>query len=165
MLTGSTRKLLEAVILQHLLALDTDRFERTPLPDNTPLTPETGTSWTPNPHNLGAGSQAREAFSVLKLQLIRSIRDTNSAWTEANYVLTVDELTRFKKTWERRASKPAADRHRLRQAGVYRSEFSLPLHVNSSLLEAVNFGWHFLGEWSGDMGLKWDSKVRLEDRR
>jgi len=78
--------------------------------------------------------------------------------------MTVDELRRFKKTWDKRASKLASDRHRIRQAGFYKSEFSLPLHVNSSLLEAVNFGCSFLAEWSSEAGLvSWESKVKLKE--
>lgn len=158
-------KLLEAVILQHLLALDTDRFEKQPLPDAAPLTPETGVSLTPNPHaSTGAGLQAREHFALLKSQLIRSIRETHGAWTEANQLLPFEELRRSKRTWEKRASKISSDRHRIRMPGYYKSEYSLPLHVNSSLLEAVNFGCSFLAEWSSETGLTlWESKVKLRE--
>lgn len=161
-LTGS-RKLLEAVILQHLLTLDTDRFEKVPLPDTTPLTPEIGVSLTPNPHaSLNTGTHARDHFVTLKNQLIKLIRETRSAWTEANQYLTVDELQRFSKTWEKRTSKPSIDRHRIRHPGSYKSDFTLPLHVNSSLLEAVNFGCSFLAEWSNEAGLTlWESRVKL----
>lgn len=154
---------MEAVVLQHLLALDTDRFEKLPLPDAAPLTPET--SLTPNPHaSTGPSLQAREHFSYMKSQLIRLIRETNAAWTEANQLLPFDELRRFRKTWEKRASKHSLDRQRIKQPGYYKSEYSLPLHVNSSPLEAVNFGCSFLAEWCSESGLSlWESKVKLKE--
>ncbi|KAF8468391.1 hypothetical protein BDZ91DRAFT_793245 [Kalaharituber pfeilii] len=153
-------RLLEAVILQHLLSFDTDKFENTGIPNTTPHTPEIGASLTPNPHGPNTAKGAHE-FITARANLIKSIRDTHTAWTDANQHLTVDELQRFKRTWSQRSIKSIPSGHKLKQPGSYRSDYCLPLHVNSSLLEAVNFGWSFLGEWSNDMGLGWESKVEL----
>lgn len=151
-------KLLEACILQHILAMETERFERCPLPDAS------SESLTPNANAAGANDRGRERdyYLNMKSQLLRTIRDTSTAWSEASQNITVDDMRlNYKTTWEKRSLRwvdPATVKPRV---GSYKCDYFLPLHPNSTLLEAVNFGYWFLTEWSQIHGLKFKSEIRL----
>ena len=115
--------------------------------------PDTSAADTPSAPN------ARDSFLRHKSRLTESIRDSAAAWAEANQNLTVDELQKFSKTWAKRATRVASSGRHLREPYQYKSEFGLPIHVNSTLLETVNFGSHFLNEWSSQKGLKWECRT------
>lgn len=89
---------------------------------------------------------------------------SRAVWREGQHALFDPDLERdFPKTWSRRRSFPGRGKGRdpvtLNNYG--KEGFALPLGINSTGLDAVNFGLSFLEEFCEKEGLQWKPKLVL----
>lgn len=146
-------KQLEATIRQHLFDMEINVFEKLPLPDTTSKapTPDSGTNGTSND---------RAAYMRYKASIVKEARELKDCWLEGTRHLTHDDIqNHFPQTFAQRARKfvdPANVKPRI---GKYKHPFQLPLHRNTTMLEALNFGFLFLQEWVAAEGIRFQSKL------
>lgn len=146
-------KQLEATIRQHLFDMEINVFEKLTLPDTTSKAP------TPDSGTNGATND-RAAFLKYKNSIIKESRELKECWLDGMRHLTHDDIQgRFPQTFQQRARKfvdPATAAPRL---GKYKHDFQLPLHRNTTMIEALNFGYLFLREWVEAEGIRFQSKL------
>ncbi|KAG0132122.1 hypothetical protein HOY82DRAFT_538816 [Tuber indicum] len=146
-------KQLEAVVRQHIFDLEIAQYDKMPIPDTTSKAP------TPDSGGNTAGDQMR-AYQSFKSALTKSSRELKDCWLVGNKGLTYDDIqTNFPQTYALRSKKfihPSAINVK---NGQFRQAYQLPLHRNSTMLEAVNFGYFFLLEWVAGEGIKFQSRL------
>ena len=113
---------------------------------------------TPN-----ADSYIAENWTFLKEAQETRLR-SRTAWREGQHALFDPELERqFPKTWSRRRAFPSRGKGRdpVSLNNYAKEGFALPLGINSTGLDAVNFGLSFLAELCEKDGLQWEPKLVL----
>lgn len=146
-------KQLEAIIRQHILDLDLIAFEKLPLPDTA--------TKAPTPDSGGnVPSDPVKAFIVARSNIVRASKDVRDCWLEGSRDLTCDELQRnFPKTYASRSKAFVDPARAVFRVGSYKQPYLLPLHRNSTVLEAVNFGFCFLQEYIVAEKVSFQSKL------
>ncbi|KAL7267335.1 hypothetical protein RUND412_010083 [Rhizina undulata] len=148
-------KLIEATVRQHLLDMDMSIFDKLAPPDTI--------SKAPTPDAGANGANDRTTYSYLRTKglLLRDYKELKDCWSEGYKFLTLDDIqSDYPQTYQRRSKKYIDSASQMPKVGDFRAGFQLPLHRNSSLMEALNVGYFFLNEWASIHGVKYQSKIK-----
>ena len=110
-----------------------------------------------------ADSYIAENWTFLKEALETRTR-SRAVWREGQHALFDSDLERqFPKTWSCRRSFPGRGKGRdpVTLNNYSKEGFALPLSINSTGLDVVNFGLSFLAEFCEKERLQWKSKLVL----
>lgn len=149
-------KQLEAIIRQHLFDMEIAAFEKVPLPDSASKapTPDSGT-------NTNGVSIDRTTYLKHRSTIVREARELKDCWLDGMRYLTLDVIqSQFPHTWAERSRKFVDPTASTLKVGKYKHSFQLPLHPNTCMIEALNFGFLFLQEWAAAEGIT-DFKSKL----
>ncbi|RPA99513.1 hypothetical protein L873DRAFT_1683045 [Choiromyces venosus 120613-1] len=146
-------KQLEAMIRQHIFDLEIVQYEKMVVPGTT--------SKAPTPDSGGnTASDQMKAYQAFKSALTKSSRELKDCWLVGTKELTYDDIqVKFPQTYALRSKKFINPTTVNVKNGRFKQPYQLPLHRNSTMLEAVNFGYNFLLEWVAGEGVKFQSRL------
>ncbi|CUS10010.1 unnamed protein product [Tuber aestivum] len=146
-------KQLEAVVRQHVFDLEIAQYDKMPIPDTA--------SKAPTPDSSGnSASDQMKAYQMFKSALTKSSRELKDCWLMGNKGLTYDDIqVKFPQTYALRSKRFVHPNTINVKNGQFKQAYQLPLHRNSAMLEAVNFGYAFLLEWVAGEGIKFQSRL------
>ncbi|KAK2755661.1 hypothetical protein FQN54_005810 [Arachnomyces sp. PD_36] len=152
--------LLGAVSHDTIHGIDLERLSNSALPcDHNPI-PTPGSDG--NTVLSDEGKKYKKDFLDLKARLSDHYKEAQKFWLEGSRGLPDDILAReYPNTWSKRSRNYSMRGKQKLRIGEYNCEMFLPLGRTTTPIEAVRFGWSFLGEWCEKEGVDWTGRLGL----